>query len=150
MMCEGTAMGERSVYDVDAPRLVRALGRRATEVNLNLVWDYPVFWSRYKVLRDLIQNFYDAVEPAEWHRRFRVHVEGDALHLRADATGVSYEWLLHIGASTKRDRHPGLWRRADSPWPRRPASRAPHLSGMYRARQHIFTTSSRSNPAWLQ
>ena len=96
-------MVESSVCDGDAPRLVRALGRRATEVNLNLVWDYPVFWSKYKVLRDLIQNFYDAVGPAEWHRRFRVHVEGDALHLRADATGFSYEWLLHIGASTKRE-----------------------------------------------
>jgi len=103
MMCEGMAMVESSVCDEDAPRLVRALGRRAKEVNLNLVWDYPVFWSKYKVLRDLIQNFYDAVGPAEWHRRFRVHVEGDTLHLRADATGFSYEWLLHIGASTKRE-----------------------------------------------
>jgi len=97
-------MAESSVYDADAPRLVRVLGRRPTEVNLNLVWDYPVFWSKYKVLRDLIQNFYDAVGPAEWHRRFHVHVEGDTLHLRADATGFSYEWLLHIGASTKRER----------------------------------------------
>jgi hypothetical protein len=29
--------------------------------------------------------------------------EGDSLHLRADETGFSYEWLLHIGASTKRE-----------------------------------------------
>jgi hypothetical protein len=92
------------VYDADAPRLIGAPGRRATEVNLNLVWDYPVFWSKYKVLRDFIQNFYDAVGPAEWHRRFRFRVDGDALHLRADETGFSYEWLLHIGASTKRER----------------------------------------------
>lgn len=104
MVCEGTAVAANRVYDADAPRLVGAPGRRATEVNLNLVWDYPVRWSKYKVLRDLVQNFYDAVGPAEWHRRFRVRVEGDTLHLRADETGFSYEWLLHIGASTKRER----------------------------------------------
>lgn len=97
-------MAAKRVYDADEPRLVEAPGRRATEVNLNLVWDYPVRWSKYKVLRDLVQNFYDAVGPAEWHRRFRLRVEGNTLHLRADATGFSYEWLLHIGASTKRER----------------------------------------------
>jgi hypothetical protein len=56
-------MAENRVYDADTPRLIGAPGRRATEVNLNLVWDYPVFWSQYKVLRDLVQNFYDAVGP---------------------------------------------------------------------------------------
>jgi hypothetical protein len=97
-------MAANRAYDADVPRLVQALGQRATEVNLNLVWDYPVFWSKYKVLRDLVQNFYDAVGPAAWNRRFHVRIEGDSLHLRADETGFSYEWLLHIGASTKRAR----------------------------------------------
>jgi hypothetical protein len=50
MVCKNTAMVEHSVYDEDAPRLVRVLGRRPTEVNLNLVWDYPVFWSKYTEL----------------------------------------------------------------------------------------------------
>jgi hypothetical protein len=87
-------------HDADAPRLVEAPGRRATEVNLNLVWDYPVYWSKYKVLRDLVQNFYDAVGPAEWHRRFRFRVEGDTLHLRADETGFSYSSYTTSGRDT--------------------------------------------------
>lgn len=96
-------MAANAAYRADAPRLVEAPGRHAREVNLNLVWDYPVYWSKYKVLRDLVQNFYDAVGPAEWHRRFQFRIEGDALYLRTTETGFSYEWLLHIGASTKRD-----------------------------------------------
>ena len=90
--------------DAGLPRLAGIGGGRVTEVNLNLVWDYPVYWSKYKVLRDLVQNFYDAVGPAEWHRRFHLRLDGSVLYLRADEAGFSYEWLLHIGASTKRDR----------------------------------------------
>lgn len=31
---------------------------------------YPVYWSRYQVLRDFIQNFYDTVGCDEWPQRF--------------------------------------------------------------------------------
>ena len=40
--------------DAGLPRLAGIGGGRVTEVNLNLVWDYPVYWSKYKVLRDLV------------------------------------------------------------------------------------------------
>ena len=38
-------------------------------IRLNLIFDYPVRWSRFKVLRDLLQNFYDAVGHREWQQR---------------------------------------------------------------------------------
>ena len=70
---------------------------------LNLVFDYPVSWGRYKVLRDLIQNFYDAVGYRNWHDRFSWRHENDVLYLKAADVGFSYDWLVPIGASTKRD-----------------------------------------------
>lgn len=72
-------------------------------INLNLIYDYPVRWSKYKVLRDFVQNFYDAVKYHEWHERFSYQREGDELVFKAKDVGFSYDWLLHIGASTKRD-----------------------------------------------
>jgi hypothetical protein len=92
----------KTSYDVQDPR--SSDWKRAVDINLNLVWDYPVRWSRYKVLRDILQNFYDAVGPADWYCRFSFCIEGDTLHLRTNGIGFSYEWLLYIGASTKRER----------------------------------------------
>jgi hypothetical protein len=47
---------------------------RATDaleiIPLNLVVDYPVRWSRFKVLRDFLQNFYDALGCQAWQKRF--------------------------------------------------------------------------------
>lgn len=75
-------------------------------VPLNLIFDYPVRWSRFKVLRDLLQNFYDAVGHSRWHSHFswQWSEEQQQLLLRAAEVGFSYDWLLHIGASTKRER----------------------------------------------
>ena len=73
-------------------------------ITLNLIYDYPVKWSKYKVLRDLIQNFYDAVRYQEWHERFSWWREGDQLGLEAKNVSFSYDWLIHIGASTKREK----------------------------------------------
>ena len=70
---------------------------------LNLVFDYPVSWGRYKVLRDLIQNFYDAVGYRNWQTQFSHWCENDVLYLKAADVGFSYDWLVPIGASTKRD-----------------------------------------------
>lgn len=46
-------------------------------LSLNLILDYPVRWSKYKVLRDFIQNFYDALN---WLRlsgkKYRLVQEG--------------------------------------------------------------------------
>jgi hypothetical protein len=71
-------------------------------LSLNLVYDYPVHWSRFKVLRDMVQNFYDAVPRPEWERRFLAKIENDTLVLTAIDVGFSYDWLIPIGASTKR------------------------------------------------
>ncbi|MEA3642088.1 MAG: hypothetical protein VBE63_19420 [Lamprobacter sp.] len=75
----------------------------STRVPLNLIFDYPVHWSRYKVLRDLIQNFYDSIPRPEWAERFSQQVEQGRLTLISKDVGFSYDWLIPIGASTKRD-----------------------------------------------
>jgi hypothetical protein len=72
-------------------------------ISLNLIYDYPVQWNKYKVLRDLIQNFYDAVPKQEWKHRFTYDIQERILSLKAIKVGFSYEWLIPIGASTKRD-----------------------------------------------
>ncbi|MBF0134595.1 MAG: hypothetical protein HQL75_18665 [Magnetococcales bacterium] len=71
-------------------------------IPLNLVFSYPVKWSKYKVLRDFLQNFYDAIGHKNWADRFHWRWERNCLILEASEVAFSYEWLLHIGASTKR------------------------------------------------
>lgn len=72
-------------------------------VSLNLVYDYPVHWSRFKVLRDLIQNFYDSIPRTEWDSRFVHRLADGRLTLTSRGVDFSYDWLIPIGASTKRD-----------------------------------------------
>jgi hypothetical protein len=72
-------------------------------VPLNLIFDYPVRWSRYKVLRDLIQNFYDSIPRQTWAERFSHRIEQGRLTLVSKDVDFSYDWLIPIGASTKRD-----------------------------------------------
>jgi len=79
------------------------MAAQSETISLNLILDYPVKWSKYKVLRDFIQNFYDAVGYQNWHRDFNYQVEGQTLQLTARNIGFSYDWLIHIGASTKRE-----------------------------------------------
>ncbi|MCI6242240.1 MAG: hypothetical protein MR646_02880 [Agathobacter sp.] len=70
-------------------------------IPLNIVMTYPVRWSRYKIFRDYIQNFFDSVGPHEWKKRFGYNFENGKLCMWVEHTVFSYEWLLHIGASTK-------------------------------------------------
>lgn len=70
-------------------------------VPLNLAMTYPVRWSRFKVLRDFVQNFFDAVGPEAFARRVTWARDGEALELRAEGVAFSHEWLVAIGASTK-------------------------------------------------
>ena len=72
-------------------------------IPLNLIYDYPVKWSKYKVLRDFLQNFYDAIGYHEWISRFSYELNGDSLIFKAAGVDFSYDWLIHIGASTKRE-----------------------------------------------
>jgi len=72
-------------------------------IPLNLIFTYPVQWSRYKVMRDFIQNFFDAVGPEKWKDRFSYRRQGNSLLLIGHEVSFSYDWLIHIGASTKRN-----------------------------------------------
>lgn len=72
-------------------------------IPLNLVYDYPVRWSKFKVLRDFVQNFYDAVGWKKWKSHFSCEIIDGSLYMTTRNTGFSYDWLLYIGASTKRD-----------------------------------------------
>jgi len=66
-------------------------GGPARRVPLNLVYDYPVRWSKYKVLRDLIQNFFDSIPRAEWHRRLDHRLLGESLILTLEAVCEAYD-----------------------------------------------------------
>ena len=72
-------------------------------VPLNIVMTYPVRWNSYSVLRDFVQNFYDSVDTNRWHELFQYNYDSDkqTLTMGVDNVVFSYEWLLHIGASTK-------------------------------------------------
>ncbi len=70
-------------------------------IPLNIVFTYPVHWKTFEILRDFVQNFYDSVPCSEWYRRFQYEYRNDSLSMWVDNQSFSYEWLLHIGASTK-------------------------------------------------
>ncbi len=70
-------------------------------VSLNIVMTYPVRWSTYQILRDFAQNFYDAIGYDEWYQRFHYDHGNCALSMWVDGVSFNYEWLMHIGASTK-------------------------------------------------
>lgn len=71
------------------------------EISLNIVMSYPVKWSRYNVFRDYIQNFYDSVGCDEWLKKFCYSYNDGKLCMWVQGVTFSYEWLIHIGASTK-------------------------------------------------
>lgn len=70
-------------------------------VPLNIVTTYPVRWTKYKVFRDFIQNFYDSVGYLHWEKRFHYVYNDKTLSMWIEDISFSYEWLMHIGASTK-------------------------------------------------
>jgi len=77
-------------------------------VTLNLMLSYPVHWTKWQVLRDLIQNFYDDAGYERFGKSFSYfHREESgtkgSLVLSMKSAGFNYEWLIHIGATTKQD-----------------------------------------------
>ncbi|MEW6711395.1 MAG: hypothetical protein AB1403_16340 [Candidatus Riflebacteria bacterium] len=77
-------------------------------VLLNLVMGYPVNWTRFKVLRDFVQNFYDSIGFEQWAKRFSWKQTRNSTIMRAENVEFDYQWLVHIGASTKREQ-PGKY-----------------------------------------
>ncbi|MGN0714840.1 MAG: hypothetical protein ACI4LN_03385 [Anaerovoracaceae bacterium] len=71
--------------------------------SLNILFSYPVKWSEYRVLRDLVQNFYDAKDFTTWWDYFSYTNNNGKLSMKMEDSVFSYEWLLHIGASTKQE-----------------------------------------------
>ena len=70
-------------------------------IPLNIVYTYPVHWDSFHILRDYVQNFYDSVPIDQWSKRFQYEFRDGTLVMRVEDSTFSYEWLLHIGASTK-------------------------------------------------
>lgn len=78
-------------------------------IPLNIVMTYPVHWSKYKIFRDFLQNFYDSVGFDSWHNSFNLQYDEhtSTASMWIDGISFSYEWLLHIGASTKTNNSKG-------------------------------------------
>ena len=79
-------------------------------IPLNIMLSYPVKWKKEQVMRDIVQNFYDDVGRNNFENAFKTEydrVKGVAT-LNVAGKGFSYEWLLHMGASTKQD-HDGTF-----------------------------------------
>lgn len=70
-------------------------------LSVNIVMTYPVHWSKYQVLRDFTQNFYDAVGYNAWSKSLCYDYKDKELSIKVIGETFNYEWLMHIGASTK-------------------------------------------------
>jgi len=72
-------------------------------ISLNILLTYPVKWKRQQVLRDFVQNFYDDIGFRDFNEKFnkKYMPEEEKAVLSIASKGFDYEWLLHIGASTK-------------------------------------------------
>jgi hypothetical protein len=64
---------------------------------------YPVQWNKDRILRDIVRNFYDDVGMRQFYKAFKSKYDPTekAVSLTVTGKGFSYEWLLHMGASTK-------------------------------------------------
>jgi len=75
-------------------------------VKLGIALDYPVRWGFEKVLRDLIQNFYDSIGYESFGKDF--HYSYDPMDdtnyqitMSTENRTFNFEWLTYLGASTK-------------------------------------------------
>ncbi len=73
------------------------------QIVLNLSYNYPVKWGTRKVLVDFIQNFYDAAGYENFHKQFVYSYENNVLTMSLDNHPFELDWLLYMGASTKRN-----------------------------------------------
>lgn len=77
-------------------------------IKLGIAMDYPVEWDFERILRDLIQNFYDSIGyenfAKEFHYSYRAEYGGKrsyTVKMSTKGHPFSYEWLVYIGGSTK-------------------------------------------------
>jgi hypothetical protein len=75
---------------------------------------YPVHWTKQQVIRDIIQNFYDEAGTNAFGKEFKYAFkpaenanphgkQTGQMILSMAGSGFSYEWLIHLGASTKQE-----------------------------------------------
>ena len=82
-------------------------GSRMNEklVKIGVSIDYPIEWDMEMILRDLMQNFFDAIGYERFAEDFIYNVSGieevDCI-MAAKGHPFSYEWLVNIGGSTKK------------------------------------------------
>lgn len=74
-------------------------------LDLNLGLDYPIGWSIWSIMRDYVQNFYDALGWKEFSTGFLHEYDENTQVLRMYAREISFslEYLKYMGASSKRD-----------------------------------------------
>ena len=76
-------------------------------IPLNIVRGYPVEWDFSKILRDLVQNFYDEIGYENFAKEFIYEwqeLDGFInLLMRVKGHSFRYEWLTYVGGSTKTD-----------------------------------------------
>ena len=87
--------------------------KREKLIRLGIALDYPVQWKFERVLRDLIQNFYDSIGPDRFGKAFHYSYDCDQsgrylVKMETEGRPFHYEWLLYIGGSTKTD-SPGTY-----------------------------------------
>jgi len=72
-------------------------------IPLNIMLSYPVKWTKHQVLRDIVQNFYDEAGMLCFNKKFKTKytIDDNTVTISLGSKGFSYEWLLHMGASTK-------------------------------------------------
>ena len=75
-------------------------------IKLEIAMDYAVDWKFDRILRDLIQNFYDSIGWKNFFKEFHMDHsytlrDKNILRLRTAGHPFSYEWLNYIGGSTK-------------------------------------------------
>ena len=95
---------------------MRTIGDRRADIPLSIAMDYPVGWSFRIVLRDLIQNFYDAIGTEHFAEEFQFvwdkNEQGFDLTMKTHGHSFSHEWLTYIGGSTKTEengKHIGMY-----------------------------------------
>ena len=75
-------------------------------IKTDIALDYPAVWKFDRVLRDLIQNFYDCIGKERFGIDFVYEYTEDpsgtlALKMETKDHPFNYEWLVYIGGSTK-------------------------------------------------
>ena len=81
-------------------------GSGVSLIPLNIAMDYPINWDLKRVLRDLIQNFYDSIGYEKFDKEFiYTWTENESGHYDVEMAThghpFNYEWLTYIGGSTK-------------------------------------------------